>query len=45
MEERQKMIAQLEAYQDQFSMSSDVGYHLRQLIEALQSEEVGEDDQ
>jgi len=42
MEERQRLIADLKAYQDQFAMSSDTGYHLRLLIEALQSEEDGQ---
>ncbi len=44
MEERQRLIADLKAYQDQFAMSLDSGYHLRQLIKALQSEEAEEDD-
>lgn len=36
---RSDLIEHLERYGDEIAMSSDAGYHLRQLIEALRQEE------
>lgn len=42
MQERADLIAHLEQYAE-IAMGSDVGYHFRQLVEALQSEEDNDD--
>lgn len=43
MQERVGLIAHLQQYAEEIAMGSDVGYHLRQLVEALQSEEDNDD--
>jgi hypothetical protein len=43
MKERDDLINTLEQYANECAMSVDVGYHLRQLIQALQDETQEED--